>query len=70
MAAIFYVDIPVKEHFGEDDDWWTNVATFATKAEAVEFIRENIGPCDDDGKIELITEGDDMQSVDVDVLDN
>lgn len=52
-----YVDLPRFDHIGEDDDSWTNVGEFTTKGEAVRWIRDNIGECDDDGRIGLLTFG-------------
>lgn len=54
---VFWVDIP-KPDIGIDGEW-TNVGTFKTKAEAVAWIRENIGDCDDEGRIGLISQGGD-----------
>lgn len=56
--ANVWVDVPNHLVVGNDDDHaWKNVGNFHTKAEAVRWIRENIGPCDDDGNIGLITLG-------------
>ncbi len=54
---MFWVDIPVKECVESEDTSWTNLAEFDTKLEAIQFIREYIGPCDDNGNICLISEG-------------
>jgi hypothetical protein len=59
MSAMFYVDIPTNSTLYDAEGPWENVASFDTKQEAVDFIREHIGPCDDDGKVSLIAEGDD-----------
>ncbi len=52
-----YVDIPDKTTIGIDDGGWINVANFNTKEDAVAWIRANIGHCDDDGNVCLITLG-------------
>lgn len=52
---VIYVDIPTREMIGDPDGSWLNVGRFKTKEEAVAWIRENIGHCDDDGKISLLT---------------
>lgn len=54
---VFWVDIPCEKTLREDEGPWLNVGKFKNKKEAIEFIRENIGPCDDDGNICLLTEG-------------
>lgn len=60
MAKCFYVDIPIPECV-DDGGGWVCMAKFATKQEAVVFIRENIDPdCDDDGKCCLISIGEDV----------
>lgn len=46
----YYVDLPNAN--GE----WETAWVFKTKEEAVEWIREVIGHCDDDGNLGLITE--------------
>jgi hypothetical protein len=52
----YYVDIPSPATISEGNEGcWSNVGTFATKEEAVKWIRENIGYCDDDGNICLLT---------------
>ena len=35
---------------------WNNVASFDDKEKAIQWIRENIGHCDDEGNICLITQ--------------
>ena len=55
--AIFYVDIPTPETVKSDDGSWVNLSTFNSKPEAVEYIRRHIGPCDDEGRVCLITQG-------------
>lgn len=50
-----YIDVPNPSAIGQDDNAWVNVHTAASRAEAVEWIRENIGPCDDDGNICLLS---------------
>lgn len=59
MSKRFIVDIPNKEQVFADE-----VFSADTKEEAIAWIRENIGHCDDDGNICLLTEvdyGDDTQ---------
>lgn len=52
-----WVDIPTRDCIGNDNGSWDFLASFATRKEAVEFIREHIDPnCDDEGRICLITE--------------
>lgn len=60
--ANIYVDLPNKALIGDDHAPWDNVLSLenATKEEAVQWIRDNIGNCDDDGRIELITLGDEI----------
>ncbi len=53
----YYIDIPTEKTI-TDADGWTNLTTTKTKAEAIAWIRDNIGWCDDEGNICLITEGD------------
>jgi hypothetical protein len=55
--ANIYVDLPDVHVLDNEDKSWTNVANFTTKEEAVEWIRKNVGHCDDDGNICLITLG-------------
>jgi hypothetical protein len=58
---IFWVDIPDKDTVIQDyDSAWINLKTFNTREEAVDWIRENIGYCDDEGRINLITEGEEI----------
>lgn len=52
MKDVYHVDIPPSEIGTE----WIHVKTFKSKEKAVAWIRENIGWCDDDGNICLITE--------------
>lgn len=49
---MYHVDIPPSEVGTE----WIHVHTFENKEKAIAWIRENIGWCDDDGNICLITE--------------
>lgn len=58
--ANIYVDLPNKDLIGSDHAPWDNVLSLenATKEEAVQWIRDNIGHCDDDGNICLLTLGD------------
>jgi hypothetical protein len=51
------VDMPT-----EPGGSWRLVAQFKTKAEAVAWIRDNIGNCDEDGKISFISEVEDVSS--------
>lgn len=63
-----WVDIPKPPEESGEEGEWRNVATFHTVSEAVAFIREKFGPCDDDGRISLVTRGtpvDDAQVADV-----
>lgn len=52
---IFYVDIPTEKSIGDPDSGWLNVGKFDSIEQAVEFIRKHFGPCDDEGRISLIT---------------
>ena len=52
-----YVDVPDKNGIGEADNSWVNVANFTTVEDAVKWIRDNIGHCDDAGNVRLITTG-------------
>lgn len=52
----YYVDIPTMETIKDGPEGaWTNVGTFSSKSEAIEWIRDNIGYCDDEGRICLLT---------------
>lgn len=51
-----YVDVPDHLNLGQCGSW-KNVRMCSTKREAVAWIRENIGPCDDEGNVCLITTG-------------
>lgn len=59
----YYLDLPdvnsIRAAIGSSDaeGAWTNIGQFTTKAEAIAFIRANIGDCDEDGRISLLTEG-------------
>lgn len=55
--SVFWVDIPTLETIQDENAPFINVADFPTKKQAVAWIREHIGNCDDDGNICLITEG-------------
>lgn len=55
MSDTIYVDVPNPDTIGQEDNAWRNVHTAGTKAEAVAWIRQNIGPCDDDGNICLLS---------------
>ncbi len=50
----YCVDLPNPNDLGENASW-TNVSAFDTKEEAVAWIRANIGYCDDEGNLSLIT---------------
>jgi len=54
----YFVDIPTPETISSDEGAWVNLGTFSSKAEAVKWIRANIGWCDDDGNICLLTMAD------------
>lgn len=45
-STTYYVDVPVSDVFQ---------ASFHCKADAISWIREHVGYCDDDGKICLLT---------------
>lgn len=62
---MFYVDIPTKDCVGNDDGAWHPLRTFDTKADAVEWIREHLGWCDDNGNICLISGGESFKDEDV-----
>lgn len=52
----YYVDIPTLATINDGGEGaWTNVGTFETKEQAVAWVRENVGYCDDDGNICLLT---------------
>lgn len=53
--AIFCVDVPDPASLKTDYERWVNVGRFNTRAKAVEFIRDHIAPCDDQGRVMLIT---------------
>ncbi len=55
----WYVDVPNPAGLGEDNYAWISLRTFYNKAEALTWIRENIGYCDDEGNIRLLMEVDD-----------
>jgi len=54
-VGVIYLDFPSLDC----DGGWKSIGAFPRtpegKAEALAFIRNNIGPCDDDGKIALLT---------------
>jgi hypothetical protein len=56
---MYFIDIPTRECVDNDDGPWTNLTTCDTKAEAVAWVRQHLGPCDDDGNICLLTKGGD-----------
>lgn len=45
----YAVDIP--NITSDNEQYWRNVGCFDTKDKALEFIRKNIGPCDDEGRL-------------------
>ena len=51
----FYIDIPTEKTLEGSEGAWTHVHVAQSKEEAVAWIRENIGHCDDDGNICLLT---------------
>ena len=53
---IFYVDLPNPYSLGDMAEW-TNVATFYTREEAIQFIKDNIDGSSEDGTIRILTEG-------------
>lgn len=59
----YYVDLPVT-----GSETWENVFIGETKEEAVEWIRSNIGYCDDDGNISLISQLDEEEEEEEDFL--
>ena len=50
---IFYIEIPDHNDLGSS---WVSLGSSETKEEAVEWIRENIGWCDDEGRMCLLSE--------------
>lgn len=54
MKKIWYVDIPL----GCEGEW-KNVDTFNSFEEALAFVQEHIDGACKDGKVNLITEGED-----------
>lgn len=50
MRKLYAVDIPVFDP-SVSEQYWRNVGYFDTKDKALEFIRKNIGPCDDEGRL-------------------
>jgi hypothetical protein len=54
-----YIDIPTAEMIGVYEGAHKNVHILrnATKADAVQWIRDNIGSCDDDGNINILMLG-------------
>lgn len=49
------IDLPNVFGIGTEDDSWKNIHKTKTKAEAIAWIRENVGHCDDDGNIGLLS---------------
>lgn len=58
---IFWVDIPKDPTLQADKGEWQNIDSFDTKEEAIAFIREWFGECDEDGRLldPLIAQGED-----------
>lgn len=52
-AIAFEIDVPNVDDISGN---WITLESCKTKAEAVEWIRQNIGHCDDEGRIRLISE--------------
>jgi hypothetical protein len=52
---VFYVDVPTGVSHEHGEESWRNVHVAGTMEEAVAWIREVIGPCDDEGNVCLIT---------------
>lgn len=64
MSKIIWLDLPnPHSDLTDPENPWVNYTTFHgpnAKQEAIAFIREHIDPnCDDEGRINLLTEGDD-----------
>lgn len=55
--SCWYLDIPTKACVGNPDAGWDNIEIFNSKKQAVKFIRDNFGSCDEDGNVCLLTEG-------------
>lgn len=53
-----YIDIPDRNTIGDDDNAWVNVADAKSVKEAVAWVNENIGGCDELGNVNLLTLGD------------
>lgn len=53
-----YLDLPDPHQIGVDETGWKSVQAFRSMPEAVLFIRNNVGHCDDVGNISLLTLGD------------
>jgi nucleosome binding factor SPN SPT16 subunit len=67
----FYVDVPGAAWLPDYDGHWKNCLTGVTKAEALAWIRENIGDCDDEGRICLLVGmGDDGDNDDDEASDD
>lgn len=51
----FYIDLPIPDKCKAGaEDCWTQVATVNTKAQAIKWIREHVGRCDDEGRVCLV----------------
>ncbi len=50
------VDLPRPENLDDNDSSWINVFMANSKAEALDWVREHVGPCDDDGNVNVLTE--------------
>lgn len=59
-----YVDIPTTSMVGKPEGACANVRTFcnATRQEVLNWIRENLVPCDDEGRISIMTLGEPMRA--------
>jgi len=57
MKTGYYLDIPTRECVGNPGGSWEHIETFDSKEKALAFIREHFGPCDENGNVCLLTEG-------------
>lgn len=51
----FMVDMPDVANLGTEDCGWTSVGQFNSIDEALAFVRDNLGECDNMGRVKLIT---------------
>lgn len=56
-GVVYWVDLPTVDCIHNDEGGWHNVGQFSSRAAALEFIREHVGNCDDDGCVSLLTKG-------------